>query len=73
MTAFSLCHVFDELRRLCFCSRCVSCVLASAPVSMSEDGHGLIFEDYLHNCSTCQIALPVFDEGDVFLYAYALD
>lgn len=42
----------------------VSCVLARALVSMSEDGHGLVFEDYLHNCFNCQIPPRASGEGD---------
>jgi hypothetical protein len=70
-TAFSLCHVSDELRHLCFCSRCVTCVLTRALVSMSEDVHGLIFEDYLHNCFNCQIPPRASDEGDSHLNDYS--
>lgn len=70
-TAFSLCHVSDELRRSCFCSRCVSCVLARALVSMSEDGHGLVFEDYLHNCFNCQIPPRASGKGDSHLNDYS--
>ena len=38
---------------------------------MSEDVHGLIFEDYLHNCFNCQIPPHASDEEDSHLNDYS--